>query len=152
MYKFKTKKDYIPLKNSPLWILTEETELFNDLNEKKRLQIIPSHKVVEQYYDEKEKNFLRNDSYIKVVYQGNVGWININSAMPFLSTLDDNVFLGKFFENHEQFYCSELIAPQAVDKRRTIRNLYIKEARSRFLNEKEFRRWYRNTFKKEFHE
>jgi hypothetical protein len=151
-YKFKAKRDYVPLKNSPLWILTEEKELLNNLNDKKRILIIPSQKAVEQYYDEREKNFVRKDGFIKVMYQDKTGWIDSKSAIPFLSTLDNNVFLEKFFENHEQFYHSELIAPQAINKRKTIRNLYVSEAKSRFASEKEFTRWYRNTFGKEFYE
>jgi hypothetical protein len=149
-YKFKTKRDYMSPKKSPFWILSNETVLLNNVIDKKPMLRIPAQKVVEQYYDEKEKNFVRKDGYIKVMYQDKVGWIDSKTAIPFLSTLDNNVFLEKFFENHEQFYHSELISPQAVEKRKAIRNLYVEDAKNRFLNEEEFKRWYFDTFGRPF--
>jgi hypothetical protein len=151
-YKLKAKRDQASIIKSPLWILSKETSLFNNLIDKKPMLNIPSQKVVEQYYDERARDFERKDDYIKIRYQNKVGWIDSKSAVSFLSTLNNNIFLQKIFENHEQFYHSELIAPQAINKRRTIRNLYVREAKSRFASEKEFTRWYRNTFGKEFYE
>lgn len=153
-YKFKKKTDY-KWENSVLWILSKDEELLNDLDEKKPLLKIQAKKIVEQYFNESNKDFERKGAYIRVVYKGVSGWIESTALISFLSTLDSNVFLQKFFENHEQFFNSNLINKKnsgAIEKRKAIRKLYVNEAKSRFLNDKEFEKWYLDTFNRPFQE
>lgn len=151
-YKFKDRENHVPPKDAMFWLLLKNTALFDNPEDKKIIKIIPAKRNVEQYFNENIKKFERNGGFIKVIYQGEIGWIKDDTAISFLSTLDNNIFLQKFFENHEQFYNSRLIAKEAIAKRDAIRKLYIKEAKNRFLNETEFKRWYFDTFGREFKE
>ncbi len=144
-YKFKDKKSYKPV-DSFLWIITKNTTLLDNLQNKKPIMTIPANKIVEQYFNEITKDFEKKGNYIKVIYQNKIGWIKRTSVISFFSTLDHNIFLQKFFENNELYSNSKLMSQIAIAKIKAIREFYIKEAKARFISDAEFKRWYLDTF------
>lgn len=161
-YKFKEnyaqKKNYYPssLNNSEFWYLKEETSIYDNPGGNIIVRV-PAKKIVEQYYSPESKEFEKKGDWLKIIYQGEAGWIKLNNAIPLFSILDTNLFLQKFFIYNEYRYegsieDKHMYSSYLINRLISLRKLYIKEAINRFKNDNEFKRWYFDTFGKEFKE
>lgn len=160
--KYAFKKDYehkrkfYPsiLNNSEFWYLKEDTPIFDSPNGK-IIAHMPAKEVIEQFYNTDSDEFERKGNWLKVIYRGETRWITDASVIPFFSVLDTNLFLQKFFVYGEYRYegaieDKRMYSDYLLKRIGSIRKVYIKEALSRFKDEKEFRRWYSDSFRKSF--
>ncbi|MEW6110415.1 MAG: hypothetical protein AB1632_14805 [Nitrospirota bacterium] len=159
-YKFKEnyahKQNNYPsiLNNSEFWYLKEETPIYDGPGGNIIMRM-PAKKIVEQYYNPESKEFEKKGDWLKIIYQGEARWIKAVNIIPFFSILNTNLFLQKFFVYNEYRYegsieDKHMYSNYLIQRVRSIRKLYIEEARSRFKDENEFKRWYFDTFQKSY--
>jgi hypothetical protein len=160
--KYKFKENYTQrknfysssLNNSEFWYLKEETLIY-DKPDGNIIARMPAKKIVEQHYNPESKEFEKKGDWLKIIYQGETDWIKLDNAIPLFSTLDTNLFLQQFFIYNEYRYEGSIVdkhmySSYLINRLISIRKLYIAEALQRFKDEKEFKRWYIDTFGKEF--
>lgn len=148
-YKFK-KQNKSKLTDSEFWVLTQDTKMYKSPNGD-FITMVNNNKVVEQFYNENLGRFESNDDWLRIIYNGEIGWIKKIYAIPFFTIFDNDIFFQKLFVFNEHRYLKQQkhkssFSNYIVGRLVNIRGFYIKEALSRFHNVKDFERWYFETF------
>lgn len=146
------------LNESEYWVTREEVEVFSENHQSKKL---PKRFMVKQFFSPYLSKWRQEKEMIMIEnpYGGGAAWINKNKILPFFSILNTDIFLGTFFINNElkwqlindekNYYMYNYTYAKWKEIE-SIRKLYIKEARERFINEEEFKKWYLDNFDKPF--
>lgn len=145
-YNFREKDDYVPSADSEFWITMKELEMYDNLDDKNVIKRIPKNKLMQQMYNYEKEDFERKGNYLEVIYENAVGWIRRDKVKTFFSTLSNDVFIQKYFENNEIYFSRRDYPSESLKRMIKVRNYYMNEAKARFVSVEQFMKWYQDTF------